>query len=106
MQDQPATSSAGSSQQIPVSPDNPCPFLRGLVAGGFVDGHTVPLPKLTSTIEAATGETGVKRRIAGAKVYVVALFANGLQPLRVLKSWWSGADLDQLRDGPLDKHGV
>src|SRR5579863_3096962 len=105
MQDQPADSSAGHSQ-IPVSPDNPCPFLRGLVAGGYVDGHIVPLPKLTSTIEAATGEKGLKRRFAGMEIYGIALTANGWGPLRVIKSWWSGAVLDELRNGPLDKHGA
>ena len=47
---------AGGPQpkQVPVSPDNPCPFLRALVACGFVDGGTVPLSKLSRTIEAAT----------------------------------------------------
>src|ERR1700742_309436 len=92
--------------QIPVSPDNPCPFLRGLVAEGYVGGHTVPLPKLTETIEEATGKKGLKRRLAGIKIYGVALLANGLSPLRLLKSWWSGAELDELRNGPLDKHGA
>ena len=29
--------------QIPVSPNNPCPFLRALVANGYVGGHVVPL---------------------------------------------------------------
>jgi len=31
--------------QIAVSPDNPCPFLRALVANGYVGGHVVPLSK-------------------------------------------------------------
>ena len=96
----------GANQQIPVSPNNPCPFLRGLVAGGYVGGHTVPLPKLTGTIEAATGEKGLKERLAGMEIYLVALIANGLSPLRLFKSWWSGAVLDELRNGPLDKHGA
>ena len=106
MSDTHANPSPGIGQPTPVSPNNPCPFLRGLVANGYVSGHTVALPKLTRTIEAATGEKGLKQRIAGIKVYIVALFANGLSPLRVLKSWWSGADLDELRNGPLDKHGA
>lgn len=91
---------------IPVSPNNPCPFLRGLVANGYVDGHIVPLPKLTATIEAATGEKGLKEGLAGIEIYLVALVANGLSPLRLLRSWWSGPILDELRNGPLDKHGV
>ncbi len=106
MQDQPLASSTGSAPQIPVSPNNPCPFLRALVAGGFVDGHIVPLPQLSRAIEAATGERGLKVKLAGLKAYLIALIANGLSPLRLLKSWWSGAELDALRNGPLDKHGV
>jgi hypothetical protein len=108
MQDDRIGSPAGGARapQIPVSPNNPCPFLRALVAGGFVDGHIVPLPKLTGTIEAATGKKGVKERLAGLEIYLVALVANGLSPLRLLRSWWSGAQLDALRNGPLDKHGV
>jgi hypothetical protein len=103
--DSPASGNA-LTPQIPVSPNNPCPFLRGLVAGGYVGGHTVPLPKLTATIESATGERGLKERLAGLEIYLVALIANGLSPLRLLNSWWSGAVLDELRNGPLDKHGV
>ena len=106
MQDEPVDSSARPGQPIPVSPNNPCPFLRGLVAGGYVGGHIVPLPKLTATIESATGEEGLKERLAGMEIYLVALIANGLSPLRLFKSWWSGAVLDQLRNGPLDKHGA
>ena len=37
---------------------------------------------------------------------MVALIANGLSPLRFLRSWWSGAVLDELRNGPLDKRGA
>ncbi|WP_315716568.1 MULTISPECIES: di-heme-cytochrome C peroxidase [unclassified Bradyrhizobium] len=91
--------------QLPVSPDNPCPFLRALVAGGFVDGHSVPLKTIGDRVEAASGETGFKKRLVGIETFGVALIANGLSPLRLLKSLWSGADLDQLRNGPLDKHG-
>ena len=48
MQDDRVGSPSGGAPaaQIPVSPDNPCPFLRALVASGFVDGHTVPLSTL------------------------------------------------------------
>jgi hypothetical protein len=88
-----------------VSPDNPCPFLRALVAGDFVDGHIVPLPKLTGIVKAAIAENGPKSKLGGVKIYLAALVANGLGPLRLLRSWWSGAELDALRDGPLDKRG-
>src|SRR3954466_8239319 len=104
MQDESIAALPGASA-AEVSPDNPCPFLRALVASGFVEGHAVPLPKLTRTVEAATGETGVKAKLAALKIWLVALVANGLNPFRLLRSAWSGAELDRLRDGPLDKHG-
>src|ERR1022692_3503081 len=103
--DRPGTSDA-TAHQIAVSPNHRCPFLRAVVAGGFVDGHIVPLSKLCSTVEAASGEKGLQKKIVGVKTFPVALIANGLSPLRLLRSWWSGAVLDELRDGPLDKHGV
>ncbi len=100
-----ATGSNGAGQ-IPVSPDNPCPFLRALVAGGFVGGHVVPLSTLADMVEAASGETGWTKKVVGIKTRMVALIANGLGPLRLWRSWRSGAVLDELRNGPLDKHGV
>jgi hypothetical protein len=90
--------------QIAVSPDNPCPFLRALVAGGYVGGHIVPLAELCRRIEAASGEHGMKETLVGIKTYLVAVGANG--PLHLIKSATSGAVLDQLRNGPLDKHGA
>jgi hypothetical protein len=103
MQDRSSTiSSDASNPQIPVSPDNPCPFLRALVAGGHVDGHIVPLPKLTKTIGKASGDKGLRGWLGRLAAYGIALFANG-HPLRSLRS---GAELDALRDGPLDKHGA
>src|SRR5882672_3504500 len=89
-----------------VSPNNPCPFLRAVVAEGYVDGHVVPLSKLCRTVEAASGKTGLQKKLVGVKTCMVALIANGLSPLRLWRSWWSGPTLDTLRDGPLDKHGV
>jgi RoxA-like, cytochrome c-like len=92
-------------EQIPVSPNNPCPFLRALVAGGFVDGGSVPLSKLSGTIEAASGERGLRRIMARSAAFGIALVANGLSPSRLWSSLRSGAVLDHLRNGPLDKHG-
>jgi hypothetical protein len=89
---------------IEVSPNNPCPVLRGLVGEGFVDGGTVPLSTLSQTIANASGEKGVKKVSARIQVRGIALIANGLG--HILKSIWSGAQLDALRGGPLDKHGA
>src|SRR5690348_8663033 len=96
---------AAPARQIAVSPNNPCPFLRALVANGYVDGHVVPLSKLSEMIGLASGETGPAQKDVRMKTWMVAVIANGLGPLRVLKSATSGAELDELRDGPLDKHG-
>ena len=90
--------------QIPVSPDNPCPFLRALVACGYVGGHVVPLQELCRRIEAASGEHGFEKTVVGIKTYLVAVGANG--PAHLIKSATSGAVLDELRNGPLDKHGA
>lgn len=89
---------------IPVSPNNPCPFLRGLVGEGFVEGGTVPLNTLSQTIANATGEAGLKKVSARIQVRGVAMIANGVT--HILKSIWSGAQLDALRGGPLDKRGA
>jgi hypothetical protein len=98
------STSALPAGQISVSPDNPCPFLRALVANGYVGGHIVPLSELCRRIEAASGEHGAKETVVGIKTYLVAVGANG--PLHLLKSITSGAVLDELRNGPLDKHGA
>src|SRR3954447_9564956 len=95
-----------SDAPIAVSPDNPCPFLRAVVAEGHIDGHTVPLGILAHTVQSASGEKGFRKLRAGIGTRLVALIANGLNPLQLVKSWWSGATLDQLRNGPLDKRGV
>src|SRR5436190_9587321 len=103
MQDGPASSDTPSARQVALSPNNPCPFLRALVAEGFVDGHVVRLGKLSRTIGVASGERGLKQTTARLETYLIALIANGLGPFRLLRSWWSGAQLDALRDGPLNK---
>jgi hypothetical protein len=90
--------------QIAVSPNNPCPFLRALVANGYVGGDVVPLSKLCGIIEAASGKQGMEKVKAGIATYIIAVIANGLK--HVPRSAWSGAVLDELRNGPLDKHGA
>jgi hypothetical protein len=90
--------------QQDVSPNNPCPFLRALVANGYVDGHVMPLSKLMDDIGRAGGHEGLHLLGDKGTAYVIAAIANGFT--HVLKSISSGAILDELRDGPLDKHGA
>jgi hypothetical protein len=89
-----------------VSPDNPCPFLRALVAANYVGGHIVPLDELSGTIDRATGKTGLPATKARAQIFMVAQIANGLGPFSQLRSLIKGAILNELRNGPLDKHGA
>jgi hypothetical protein len=89
-----------NTPQIAVSPDNPCPFLRALVANGYVDGHIAPRSKLAETIVAASGKTGLAEIQAKAETFVVTFVANGS------KTTLAGLVLDELRNGPLDKHGA
>jgi hypothetical protein len=98
--------SAAPAGQIPVSPNNPCPFLRALVANSYVGGHIVPLPKLSGTIALASGKAGLQEKMVRLETWMVAVIANGLGPMQVLKNATSGAVLDELRNGPLDKHGA
>lgn len=94
------------AQPIEVSPNNPCPFARAAVSEGFIGGHIVPLATLAGMVQAASGKTGFAKFMIGVKATMVVWIANGLGPCRLIASAWSGAVLDHLRDGPLDKHGV
>jgi hypothetical protein len=89
-----------------VSPNNPCPFLRALVEGGHISGHVERLATIAGTVIAAGGATPSEPRIPKFKVYLIAMIANGLGPLRLARSVREGAQLDALRGGPLDKRGA
>jgi hypothetical protein len=89
-----------------VSPDNPCPFLRALVAGGHLAGHVETLPTITATVVAASRGNLPETALPGPVVYLIAMIANGLGPARLARSVRHGAQLDALRGGPLDKRGA
>lgn len=90
----------------PVSPNNPCPFLRAMVAGGHIDGHQEPLAHIKDVIAAARGGSVLTGQAVGFASYVIALFANGLAPTQLLHNLSDGFAADQLRGGPLDKQGA
>ena len=92
--------------QHKVSPNNPCPFLRMLVAQGLLDDRVATIGDATDVIErvAATGEGSP--RLPGIAIRLIALLANGLGPAILLDNGLNGAKLNQLRDGPFDKHGA
>ena len=88
---------------IEVSPDNPCPFLRGLVGEGFVAGGTVPLNTLSQSIGVRAARPGLGSLGRGSR-----LADRHRSPTAppYPKSICSGAQLDALRSGPLDKLGA
>ena len=89
-----------------VSPDNPCPFLRALVAGGYLSGHIEELATIADTVVAASGAPPTEPGVSRTPVYLIAMIANGLGLTRLAKSIRKGAQLDALRGGPLDKRGA
>ena len=98
--------STKSNSTHSVSPNNPCPFLRALVAQGKLADDTEPLAKVASVIvEVAKGGDG-SPALPKAAIYGIAMIANGLGPFSVLNANLGGVKLNALRDGPLDKHGV
>jgi hypothetical protein len=89
-----------------VSPNNPCPFLRALVAGGYLGGHTEPLSTIADTIAHCGGKTPAEGGLSSRPVYLIALIANGLSPAQLWRNAHQGVQLDALRGGPLDKRGA
>lgn len=91
---------------LPVSANNPCPFLRALVASGQLADGAEPLGHVADVIArvARTGEG--KPNLPVPPIYAIAMVANGLGPLSILKTRQAGVRLNQLRGGPLDKKGV
>jgi hypothetical protein len=89
------------SEQKRVSPNNPCPFLRALVADGYLPDENVSLGELSKIVRQSAGRSGID-----PSTFLVGLIANGVSPRQVLRNAWSGADLSALRGGPLDKLGM
>ena len=89
-----------------VSPNNPCPFLRALVAQGLLDNRVATIGHATEVIErvAATGEGHPS--LPSLAVRLVALLSNGLSPGTLLETALQGVKLSKLRNGPFDKKGA
>jgi hypothetical protein len=104
--DPPPAQSAKFGPEPLVSPNNPCPFLRALVAGGYISGHVEKLSTIADTIVAAGGATPTEPQLPKSKVYLIAMIANGVGPIQIARSIRRGVQLDALRGGPLDKRGV
>ena len=95
-----------SSRPHAVSANNPCPFLRALVAMGKLADDQEPLAKVASVV-AATARAGDGRPVLPrTAIFAIASVANGWGPLSLVGTQWHGLQLNALRGGPLDKKGV
>lgn len=98
--------SSSRSARRPVSPNNPCPFLRALVAQGLVADDVAGLGPLARTIATVARAGEGAPVLPGAAIRAIAAIANGLGPLHVARNVTGGVHLDRLRNGPLDKRGA
>lgn len=89
-----------------VSPNNPCPFLRALVAQGLLPDDKVPLGELTDVIRSVARRGEGAPDLPAAAIRAIALLANGLGPVQLARNGLGGVRLDALRNGPLDKKGA
>ncbi len=89
-----------------VSPNNPCPFLRALVAQGLLADDVVSLGTITSAIVKVANAGDGQPELPAAAIRAIALVANGLTPLQMARNGFGGLRLNELRNGPLDKKGA
>ena len=93
-------------ERYPVSANNPCPFLRALVASGKLSDGREPLAKVAAVV-AATARAGDGHPVLPrTAIFAIAAVANGLGPLALVEAQWHGLQLNALRGGPLDKKGA
>jgi hypothetical protein len=97
---------AKTTTTLPVSGDNPCPFLRALVAAGRLADDIEPIGKVAEVIVDIARHGEGHPALPRAAIAGIALIANGLGPGSVLRTRLQGLRLNRLRGGPLDKKGV
>ncbi len=95
-----------TATRLPVSGDNPCPFLRALVAAGRLADDTEPIGTVAEVIADTARRGEGQPALPRAAIAGIALIANGLGPASVLRTKLQGLRLNRLRGGPLDKKGV
>ena len=88
------------------SPNNPCPFLRALVAQGQLPDDKASIGEVTKTINGVAKAGDGAPHLAAAAIRAIALIANGMGPMDLARNGLSGLRLNELRGGPLDKKGV
>lgn len=81
-------------------------MLRALVADGHLPLDGASLGAIGDIAARLAGTAAKPDRMTGIATRLVALIANGFNPLTIAHNLLYGVRFDQLRDGPLDKHGV
>jgi hypothetical protein len=89
-----------------VSPNNPCPFLRALVAQGSLPDESASIGDVTAAVLAAARRGEGNPNLPSLAIRAIALIANGLNPVQMASNGFDGMRLNALRGGPLDKKGA
>jgi hypothetical protein len=89
-----------------VSPGNPCPFLRALVAQGTLADDVQPIPAVDAAIRRVAAAGDGSPSLPSRTIRLVALIANGVAPHQLMRNARRGLRLSELRNGPLDKKGA
>jgi hypothetical protein len=76
--------------QNPVSARNPCPLLRALVSEGLLSDLDEPLGHLASTVREVARTGDGEPELAYGAIVLIALIANGLNPLQLARTARSG----------------
>jgi len=95
-----------ADESLAVSGNNPCPFLRALVAAGTLSDDREPLANVAAAIVRTAGAGDGAPVLPSAAIVGIGLVGNGLGPLAMFDTMTHGLRLNALRGGPLDKKGV
>ena len=92
-----------SSGPHSVSANNPCPFLRALVASGKLSDEREPITKVAAVVAATARAGDGEPVLPRTAIFAIASVTNGLGPRALIEAQWHGLQLNALRGGPLDK---
>jgi hypothetical protein len=95
-----------AGRSLPVSANNPCPFLRALVSAGTLSDDREPLENVAAAVAATALAGDGHPDLPRKAIWAIGLVANGLGPLSILDTRLRGMRLNALRGGPLDKKGA
>lgn len=91
---------------VAVSPNNPCPFLRMLVANGELPDGEVSLDHVNTAIQKIVAVQDLPSQpVPASAIKVIAATANGLSPRQVAHNVRHGVTLSNLRYHIFDKQG-